>query len=69
MRRVLTGGLLEPTVGGSVSFSGIPNRLEQIYGRGSGFGVALFVSVRPAPMAMSMPMPPMRHQSPQDTQR
>ena len=41
---------LEPTAGAAISFSALPDRVEQRYGRDSGLGVILFVSVRPRPM-------------------
>jgi YHS domain-containing protein len=41
-------GMFEPRIGGALSFSAIPDRAEEAYGRGSGFGIALFLSVRPS---------------------
>lgn len=49
-RRRLLGGMFEPHVGAALSFSGIPNRVEQAYGRESGFGVTVFLSLRPSAM-------------------
>ena len=46
-RRRLVGGMFEPHVGAALSFSGIPNRVEQAYGRERGFGVSVFLSLRP----------------------
>lgn len=48
--RRLLGGTFEPRVGAAVSFSGIPNRVEQAYGREIGFGVTVFLSLRPRTM-------------------
>lgn len=50
--RRLPGGMFEPRVGAALSFSAIPDRVEQAYGRNSGFGVTVFLSVRPRAMAM-----------------
>lgn len=48
--RRLTAGTFESHVGAALSFSGIPNRAERAYGRGSGIGVLLFLSARPSVM-------------------
>lgn len=50
MRRLTTGGMFEPQIGAALSFSALPNRVEQAYGRESGFGVTVFLSVRPSAM-------------------
>jgi YHS domain-containing protein len=49
-RRRMVGGMFEPHVGAALSFSGIPNQVERAYGRGSGFGVTVFLSLRPSAM-------------------
>lgn len=49
-RRRLLGGTFEPHVGAALSFSGIPDRIEQAYGRESGFGIMVFLSLRPGAM-------------------
>ena len=43
--------MFEPRVGAALSFSAIPERAEQAYGRGSGVGVLVFFSLRPSAMA------------------
>jgi len=49
-------GSLVPGVGGSLSISLVPDRLEPFYGGKASLGVAIFVSLRPAIMQM-MQMP------------
>lgn len=49
--RRLLGGTFEPHVGAALSFSGIPNRIERTYSRESGFGVTVFLSLRPGAMS------------------
>lgn len=49
MRRLMSG-TFEPHVGAALSFSALPNAVEQAYGRGSGFGLLMFLRVRPAAM-------------------
>ena len=46
-RQLPGSGMFEPRVGGALSFSAIPDRAQQAYGRSSGFGVLVFFSVRP----------------------
>ena len=46
-RQLPGSGMFEPRVGGALSFSAIPDRAQQAYGRGSGFGILVFFSVRP----------------------
>jgi YHS domain-containing protein len=50
-RQLPGGGMFEPRVGAALSFSAIPERAEQAYGRGSGVGVLVFFSLRPGAMA------------------
>lgn len=48
IRQLPGGRMFEPRVGAALSFSALPDRVEQAYGRGSGFGIAVFLSVRPS---------------------
>jgi YHS domain-containing protein len=52
MRRLPGSGMFEPRLGAALSFSAIPDRVERAYGRDNGFGVTVFLSVRPRAMAM-----------------
>jgi YHS domain-containing protein len=46
-RRLPGSGMFERRVGGALSFSAIPARAQQAYGRGSRLGILVFFSVRP----------------------